>query len=984
MWLPEENQFEPGFPSIRNLIQKKKDFSNEVIAIQTKINDKLSDTYGDNVPLINLTAPAKPRTKSQIRQGVQKSQELNENVNWLLAYSEKKILDNLSKTIEESKKNYIRARNVTNAYNFNVQLSKITLEQWTNLVENYKYNVDLLNRLIDEQAKKDIKAKSSEINPEDNPLITSQFYKTLSPTNLPSDSKVYTGNEFHFGTFEFGYGTIWTSEKFPNNLYIEISNSNIGVIKKSDLKDAILKSNSKENRKIEQQSQFESLKQKALDKKAELEKNYGKIEEEVKQTLEIEMNYFTPLVHHLIQKHINQYGKDFPMYFSGYQITKLTQGNDRTAWIYAGKDEIDIVKINDFKIGDKGYSFNADLKYIPLGFTITDYSKDKYLGKSINYRNINGEYSKLEESKVTNITEQEYNKAKQEYEKAYQQATERRAKEIKFEAANQIGLYDNIERNHTSSKYSIIQNGREIILHKNINTLEEAKEYIENHSKTFKYDKDSYEILTSKERNSKNLSDKELDEGIKILNDYKKKSKQNLDRVINTIMNISNNKPIETGAIYNAMSQVSGIKLIWQDKIEGLRGNTGGYLVDLTNYNYNTPILYGLNTSKVVPIENYLNQFGFNTEQLDDLKQLTGYSEYNKNDENSNNLQSTESILETNPKLKKFIEDITDEDGSISLFKYNKIINDKEKFGNLPVMKTITKLNNILKNAVNRLWDNRINAENNLKIKFVESLEDEDAVAQFLRKENEIHISKNIFLNILDKDFKDYPEFYTGYLLNHELIHYLTPQSLSIKPQFIDRLLLNEKSDMYLKNLYEREFVKNIKNLYNFSISQLEDLSDYGFTNLAEFVTEAMSNPGFQVKLSTIKYKNENKSLWKKFIKILSDYLSSITGNSIEDTVLEAVISEVTNYITENSNIERTYKTKINNSGDTQFYFVFNKNSEIGIEQEEINNYDNSDNENFEFNEDLTGNEYIENIDNKYLIKFEELLNKGVITQICN
>lgn len=396
-------------------------------------------------------------------------------------------------------------------------------------------------------------------------------------------------------------------------------------------------------------------------------------------------------------------------------------------------------------------------------------------------------------------------------------------------------------------------------------------------------------------------------------------------------------------------------------------------------------------TSKVVPInpnlvDNSEIQYSkiSSQESKSKIEKLFNNQEYNKNDENSNNLQSTESILETNPKLKKFIEDITDEDGSISLFKYNKIINDKEKFGNLPVMKTITKLNNILKNAVNRLWDNRINAENNLKIKFVESLEDEDAVAQFLRKENEIHISKNIFLNILDKDFKDYPEFYTGYLLNHELIHYLTPQSLSIKPQFIDRLLLNEKSDMYLKNLYEREFVKNIKNLYNFSISQLEDLSDYGFTNLAEFVTEAMSNPRFQVKLSTIKYKNENKSLWKKFIKILSDYLSSITGNSIEDTVLEAVISEVTNYITENSNIERTYKTKINNSGDTQFYFVFNKNSEIGIEQEEINNYDNSDNENFEFNEDLTGNEYIENIDNKYLIKFEELLNKGVITQVCN
>ena len=67
-----------------------------------------------------------------------------------------------------------------------------------------------------------------------------------------------------------------------------------------------------------------------------------------------------------------------------------------------------------------------------------------------------------------------------------------------------------------------------------------------------------------------------------------------MDRVINTIMNISNSKPIETGAIYNAMAQISGVKLIWQDKIDGLQGNTGGYLVDLSNYNYNTPILYGL------------------------------------------------------------------------------------------------------------------------------------------------------------------------------------------------------------------------------------------------------------------------------------------------------------------------------------------------------------------------------------------------------
>ena len=61
------------------------------------------------------------------------------------------------------------------------------------------------------------------------------------------------------------------------------------------------------------------------------------------------MNYFTPLVHHLIQKHINQYGKDFPMYFSGFEITKLTQNNDRTALIYAGKQHIYLeIKISAF------------------------------------------------------------------------------------------------------------------------------------------------------------------------------------------------------------------------------------------------------------------------------------------------------------------------------------------------------------------------------------------------------------------------------------------------------------------------------------------------------------------------------------------------------------------------------------------------------------------------------------------------------------
>ena len=105
------------------------------------------------------------------------------------------------KNIEESKKNYIFVRNATVANNFNVQLSKITLEQWTNLVENYTYNEDLLERLIDEQAQKDIQKQSSEINPEENPLITSDFYETIN--GLPLETKEVK-NEIHFGTWELG------------------------------------------------------------------------------------------------------------------------------------------------------------------------------------------------------------------------------------------------------------------------------------------------------------------------------------------------------------------------------------------------------------------------------------------------------------------------------------------------------------------------------------------------------------------------------------------------------------------------------------------------------------------------------------------------------------------------------------------------------------------------------------------------------------
>ena len=550
VYMPEENQYVPGYPTIRNLKQKKQDFIIKSGSIVNKINTKLEEMYGADAPIITLNAPAKPLPKANrrpriVNQGTERervignaSQDLNESVNFLLVFSEQQILKQLSKNIEDSKKNFIQARNATNAYNFNVSLSKITEDQYANLIENYKYNQDLLNRLIDEQAQKDIKSPELEKVAKAKSII-----KYLGDDNRVKLGKGIYGFMWDTANTDKGIVSVWDAYKAANTIedsYIDnwTVDEFLEYVKK--VAPEYLTLDTKSIDTDNQKQKFETLKQKALDKKAELEKNYGKIEEEVKQTLEIEMNYFTPLIHHLIQKHISQYGKDFPMYFSGYQITKLTQGNDRTALIYAGKDEINIVNKKEFKYNEIYYKSddNGFFQFAPF------LEDNRYFIE-------NNEYINIRDHEQFTITEQEYNKAKQEYEKAYQQATKRRAKEIKFIAASQIGIV----------KFSDFENTIQGI---------------------------------SEETNIKKLSDKQLEEGIKKLNEYKKQSKQNMDRVINTIMNISNSKPIETGAIYNAMAQISGVKLIWQDKIDGLQGNTGGYLVDLSNYNYNTPILYGL------------------------------------------------------------------------------------------------------------------------------------------------------------------------------------------------------------------------------------------------------------------------------------------------------------------------------------------------------------------------------------------------------
>lgn len=190
----------------------------------------------------------------------------------------------------------------------------------------------------------------------------------------------------------------------------------------------------------------------------------------LEKLLSVELNYFMPLVHQVLQTHIRQYGKSTPLYFSGSDITMLTQGGTgRIAQIYAGPEEV--------------------------------------------------KYSKAE----TDI--------------------------IKFQLAYDADLTLN------RTNYNI--------------------------------------VITEDSVTSDPMPQDELDFALKALTEAKKNPEIN-NRIINTQVAITKASPITVGAIYTMLSKVPGVSLVYQSSIEGIQGNPGGYLVDLTNYNFDQPLLFGL------------------------------------------------------------------------------------------------------------------------------------------------------------------------------------------------------------------------------------------------------------------------------------------------------------------------------------------------------------------------------------------------------
>jgi hypothetical protein len=190
---------------------------------------------------------------------------------------------------------------------------------------------------------------------------------------------------------------------------------------------------------------------------------------DLEKLLTVELEYFMPLAHQVIQTHIKQYGKETPLFFSGSDLTNLTQGYRRTSLIYAGPEEIKYSK--------------ADIDII--------------------------KYKLAYDEKLT------------------------------------------------------LRN-------------------------------DDYDIMIGEDSTSSlPIPQDEIDFALKALTEAKRNTDIN-NRIINNQVALTKGSPINVGPIYTMLSKVPGISLIYQPSIEGIKKGTGGYLVDLTNYNLNQPLLFGL------------------------------------------------------------------------------------------------------------------------------------------------------------------------------------------------------------------------------------------------------------------------------------------------------------------------------------------------------------------------------------------------------
>jgi hypothetical protein len=139
------------------------------------------------------------------------------------------------------------------------------------------------------------------------------------------------------------------------------------------------------------------------------------------------------------------------------------------------------------------------------------------------------------------------------------------------------------------------------------------------------------------------------------------------------------------------------------------------------------------------------------------------------------------------------------------------------------------------------------------------------------------YIDGEVVVNLRAAGYVDgMPSVAVETVILHELIHQITAGELMNK---------------------DSEYRKTIAQLYNLVKANPSASTFYAFQEnlseeerLAEFVTEAFTNPAFQHLLSSIEYKNTKKSLWDRFVEVLNKVLETL-NIFVAENVLNEVIA---------------------------------------------------------------------------------------------
>jgi hypothetical protein len=184
----------------------------------------------------------------------------------------------------------------------------------------------------------------------------------------------------------------------------------------------------------------------------------------------------------------------------------------------------------------------------------------------------------------------------------------------------------------------------------------------------------------------------------------------------------------------------------------------------------------------------------------------------------------------------------------------------------------------------------------------------------YFTKENEIVIDSNMLKG----------EESTARVFIHEAVHSITNRELK-KYYDADGLILSEDAPLYVKSLHSvweafkqalpidtlarvQENKNNFKNKLPHTLTT-EDLDmAYGAMNIFEFMSVAMESPVFQTEMSKQPF-NETQSIWEKFKEVVIKILSSLNPEITKGSIAEASLSEILNFITEESKLKKESAT---------------------------------------------------------------------------